>query len=306
MNASKIDWPLRFGLLLVSLSLFSYMLYEFVNGFINRGPLTILFIYLTDVPQGVGMGFRTAAGLIAAVSILFYVVKKDLTKPEAMMAARFVVLFEAGYWLSFLPAGILGLRGFTNPSSTFAGLISGLMENTLPCLLQSIVLVAVLVKLFLELSPKKSLRGVIKWALIAGTVYVFAFWLNNTGNWLSAVISKGTDYLLLYPANMFSFLLTTVGLLVLAIYAAYFTKRTIGADSIVKVNLHKVGVIVTLVGMYFLGLYVMWLFLGSVGGWGTWYAWLLGHNLDLWAMSLPLVGLPLLFRKHDSDPIIQT
>ena len=306
MNAPKIDWPLRVGLLLVSLSLFSYMLYEFVNGFINRGPLTILFIYLTDVPQGVGMSFRTAAGLIASVSILFYVVKRDLSKPEAMMAARFVVLFEAGYWLSFLPAGILGLYGFTNPSSTFAGLISGLMENTLPCLLQSIVLFAVLVKLFLELSPKKSLRGVIKWALIAGTVYVFAFWLNNTGNWLSAVISKGTDYLLLYPANMFSFLLTTVGLLVLAIYAAYFTKRTIVADSIVKVNLHKVGVIVTLVGMYFLGLYVMWLFLGSVGGWGTWYAWLLGHNLDLWAMSLPLVGLPLLFRKHDSDPIIQT
>jgi len=291
------------------------MLYEFVNGLINRGPLTVLFIYLTDVPQGVGMGFRTAAGLIAAVSILFYVVKKDLSKHEAMMAARFVVLFEAGYWLSFLPAGILGLYGFTNilglygftnPSSTFAGLISGFMENTLPCLLQSIVLVAVLVKLFLELSPKKSLRGVIKWALIAGTVYVFAFWLNNTVNWLSAVISKGTDYLLLYPANLFSFLITTVGLLVLAIYAAYFTKRTIGADSIVKVNLHKVGVIVTLVGMYFLGLYVMWLFLGSVGGWGTWYAWLLGHNLDLWAMSLPLVGLPLLFRKHDSDPISQT
>jgi hypothetical protein len=306
MNVPKIDWPLRVGLLLVSLSLFSYMLYEFVNGFINRGPLTVLFIYLTDVPQGVGMGFRTAAGLIAAVSILFYVVKRDLSKPEALMAARFVVLFEAGYWISFLPAGILGLYGFTNPSSTFAGLISGLMENTLPCLLQSIVLVAVLVKLFLELSPKKSLRGVIKWALIAGTVYVFAFWLNNTGNWLSAVISKGTDYLLLYPANLFSFLITTVGLLVLAIYAAYFTKRTIGADSIVKVNLHKVGVIVTLVGMYFLGLYVMWLFLGSVGGWGTWYAWLLGHNLDLWAMSLPLVGLPLLFRKRDSDPIIQT
>jgi hypothetical protein len=199
-----------------------------------------------------------------------------------------------------------GLRGFTNPSRTFAGLISGLMENTLSCLLQSIVLVAVLVKLFLELSPKESPRGIIKWALITGTIYVFAFWLNNTGNWILAVITKGTDYITLYPANLFSFLITTVGLLVLAIYAAYFTKRTVGADSIAKVNLHTVGVIVTLVGMYFLGLYVMWLSLGSVGGWGTWYAWLLGHNLDLWAMSLPLVGLPLLFRKHDSDSIIQT
>ncbi len=252
------------------------------------------------------MSFRTVAGLIASVAILFYVVKRDLSKPEAMMAARFAILCEAGYWLSFLPSGILGLNGFTNPSSTFAGLISGLMENTLPCLLQSIVLVAVLVKLFMELSPKKSAQGAIKWALIAGTVYVFVFWLNNTGNWLAAVITKGTDYLLLYPTNLFSFLITTVGLLVLAIYAAYFTKRTVGADSIAKVNLHTVGVIVTLVGVYFLGNYVMWLFLGSVGGWGTWYAWLLGHNLNLWAMSLPFAGIPLLFRKRNFEPIIQT
>ena len=29
--------------------------------------------------------------------------------------------------------------------------------------------------------------------------------------------------------------------------------------------------------------------------WSTWYAWFLGHNLDLWFLSLPLVGLPLIF-----------
>ena len=302
MAEPKVDMPLRVGLLLTAISLFLYMLYEFVNGIINRGPLTIYFVYMTDVPQGVGMGSRTFAGLIAVVALLFFALKRDLSKPEAFMAARFAVLFEAGYWLTFLPSGILGLQGFTNGGSSFLNVFSGLVENTLPCLLQSIVLVAVLVKLFLELSPNKSHRGAIKWALIAGTVYIFAFWLNNTGNWISAVITKGTNYLLLYPANLFSFLLTTVGLLALAIYAAYFTKKTIGADSIAKVNLHKVGVIVTLLGMYFLGLYVMWLFLGSVGGWGTWYAWLLGHNLDLWAMSLPLVGIPLLFRKEHPEP----
>ena len=175
----------------------------------------------------------------------------------------------------------------------------------LPCLLQSIGLSVVLVKLFLELSPKKSPRGAIKWSLIAGTLYVFVFWLNNTGNWIAAVISKGTDYILLYPANLLSFLVTTVGLLLLGLYAARFTKKSMGADSLAKVNMHTVGVIVTLVGLYFLGHYVMWLFLGSVGGWGTWYAWLLGHNLDLWAMSLPFAGLPLLFRTKALEPATQ-
>ena len=298
MTEHKVDWSLRVGLLLVSLSLFSYMLYELVNGIINRGPLTILFIYLTDIPFGVGLALRTTAGLVASVATLFYVAKRDLSKPEAFMAARFAVLFEAGYWLSFLPSGILGLGWLTNPSISFLESISGFVENTLPCLVQSIVLVAVLVKLFFELSPNRSHRGAIKWALIAGTLYVFVFWLNNTGNWIAAVISKGTDYIMLYPANLFSFLITTVGLLVLGICAAYFTKKTIGADSLARINLHTVGVIVTLIGIYFLGHYVMWLFLGSVGGWGTWYAWLLGHNLDLWAMSLPFVGIPLLFRTE--------
>ena len=69
MTERKIDWPLRVGFLLVSSALFSYMLYEFVNGFINRGPLEILFIYLTDIPQGIGMAFRTAAGLIAVITV---------------------------------------------------------------------------------------------------------------------------------------------------------------------------------------------------------------------------------------------
>jgi hypothetical protein len=113
----------------------------------------------------------------------------------------------------------------------------------------------------------------------------------------AALSDKGIEYITLYPANLFSFVITTVGLLLLALYAVYFSKKSFEAESLAALNLHTVGVIVTLVGLYFGGLYVMWIFLGSVGGWGIWYAWILGHNLDLWAMSLPFVGLPLLFKR---------
>jgi hypothetical protein len=167
-------------------------------------------------------------------------------------------------------------------------------------------LVAVLLKLFFELSPSKPAKGAIKWGLIAGTLYIFVFWLNNTGNWISAIAEKAPysngslDYITLYPANMLSFLISTVGMLLLAIYAAYFTKKSIGAESLSALNMHAVGTIITLVGLYFLGLYMMYIYLGAVGGWGTWYAWLLGHNLDLWAMSLPFIGLPLLFTNKSN------
>jgi len=302
MMDTRRNWPLWVGLLLVSLSWFSYMLYEFANGVINRGPLTVFFILVTDVPGCIGLGFRTAAGFIAVVTVLLYIVKKDLSKPEALMAVRLVVLFEAGYWfLSFFMSGVWGLMGLVDPSVAFGSVLLMTIENTLPCLVQSIGLVAVLVKLFLELSPNKPAKNAIKWGLIAGTFYVFVFWLNNTGNWVAALVDKGTDYIILYPANLFSFLFTTVGLLLLALYAAYFSKKSIGTESFAKLNVHKVGVIVTLVGLYFGVHYVMWIFLGSVGGWGTWYAWIMGHNLDLWAMSLPFVGLPLQFWRKAQD-----
>jgi hypothetical protein len=305
MTAVNRYWSLRVGLLFVSFSWFSYMLYEFANGVINRGSLEVFFILVTDVPQCIGLGFRTAAGFIAVVTILFYIVKKDLSQPEALMALRFIVLFEAGYWfLSFFMSGVLGVVGLADLSSVFNSMIVVLIENTLPCLVQSIGLTAVLLKLFLELSPNKPAKNSIKWGLIAGTFYVFVFWLNNTGNYIATIIEKGTDYLL-HPSNMFSFFFTTVGLLLIAIYAAYFSKKSIGTESLAKLNLHIIGAIITLVGLYFSLHYVMWIFLGSVGGWGTWYAWIMGHNLDLWAMSLPFVGLPLLYQRRATKSAMQ-
>jgi len=302
MMDTRRYWPLKVGLLLVSLSWFSYMLYEFANGIINRGPLEVFFILVTDVPGCIGLGFRTAAGFIAVVTILFYIVKNPLSKPEALMALRLIVLFEAGYWfLSFFMSGVWGIVGLANPSVAFGDALLMTVESTLPCFVQSVGLVAVLVKLFLELSPNKPEKNAVKWGLIAGAFYVFVFWLNNTGMWIAAVVDKGTDYIMLYPSNMFSFLFTTVGLLLLALYAAYFSKKSIGTESFAKLNMHTVGVIVTLVGLYFGVHYVMWIFLGSVGGWGSWYAWILGHNLDLWAMSLPFVGLPLLFWRNAKE-----
>ena len=104
----------------------------------------------------------------------------------------------------------------------------------------------------------------------------------------------------LYPsfsenaANLFSFLVTTFGLLALALFATYFTAKTIRTGQMDRIDLKKVGVITVFFGLYFDAIFMLWIFLGSVGGWSTWYAWFLGHNADLWIMTLPLVGIPLL------------
>ena len=296
MSNVKLNYTVRTGLFLTALAWFTFTFYEFTNGLLHNvhpNAENPVWTWLLGQETGgtIGLGLRTAGGLIAVIAALFYLVKKDLSQPETLMALRLTVIFEAAYWLSFLFS--ISPRGFTN--------LSALIENNLPVIVQSTVLPIVLIILFFHLTPKRAATGGLKWGMISGTVYILVFWLNNMGNWIAAAMIKGIDYLTLYPANLFSFGLTVVGLLLLTLYTAYFAKKTIAKHDFTQINLRTVGFIITMFGLYFDIVYVMFLSLGAVGGWGMWYAWFTGHNLDLWLMALPFAGLPFLFQKTDAS-----
>jgi hypothetical protein len=284
----------KIGLLLVALAYFIFSLYQFIKGSIHGAaegwPFWIL---LTDTTGIIGMAFRVVGGFFALVAVSFFVVKRDLSKSESFMTLRWILLAEIIYWLGLLPSGVWGFSSiFSGDSNLNLGFI---IETGIPCFVAPIALTVVLVKLFFELNHNKSSTGAIKWGLISGTVFVFVFWLNNTCNWVSAVMTKGIEYLTSYPINMLSFGLTTIGLLLLTVFMAIISRKSFGIQDWQKLDLRSVGVAIIALGLYFDLIYMFWLFFGSVGGWGTWYAWFFGHNLDLWALSLPLVGLPLLF-----------
>ena len=292
---NKSGWTIRTGLFLVALAWFSFTFYEFTNGILHNAHPTreapIWTWLLGQETAGcLGLALRTTGGLTAVITALFYLVKRDLSEPECLMALRLVVIFEASYWLSFL-------FSISFNASYWSRLTIMTIENNIPVTVQSIALPIVLAILFFNLTPKKAATGGIKWALISGTVYIFVFWLNNAGNWIAAVMVKGVDYISLYPANLFSFTLTVVGLLLLALYTGYFSKKSIGKRDFTQLNLRTVGFIMTTFGLYFDVIYVLYLFLGPVGGWGLWYAWFTGHNLDLWLLMLPSAGIPFLFQK---------
>ena len=167
-------------------------------------------------------------------------------------------------------------------------LLSNLAWTTIPSISESIAPPIALLILTSKLGPNKPINKAIKWALISGTTYVVVFWLTNTGSWMLTVQSKSIQYLTTYPQHLLSFALTAFGLLALAIYAAYSTKKSTGAQTLQELNLRAVGAIIALLGMYFLWNYLSWVFFN--GAWSDWYAWFLGHNLDLWMLSLPLLG----------------
>ncbi len=335
MDSTLSRRPLKIGLLIVAVAWFLLVFHELVKASyaINEyqymlGPARN-WVLVTDIFGLVAIIFRAVAAAVAIVGILLYFfTKTDKSALNVQKLVGWVLIGEAVYWAaSFLPSGIWGFTPNSLGSAVNSINLFFVLNTGLPCLIEGILIPALLIKLFLQLSPNRASKDAVKWGLIAGSAYVFVFWLNNTCNWLNVVLRPteyytgmngamypyaGFEYMLSYPDHILSFGLTVIGLLVVTLYAAYFARKSIGTKGWRNLALGKVGAIITAVGLYFLVIYVMWLAVGTnsqlvlVNGaqrfvdvkWSDWYAWFLGHNLDLWVLSLPAVGVPLLFERN--------
>jgi len=297
--------PLKVGLLIVTVVFFMFTLHGILTmewwgewEIFPEGSSIRFWLFVTDISSVTGLMFRFVGSLIATIAIGFYFIKKGLSTPTTLKLLKIILVMEAIYWFSFISSGIWGFTPIVDALlGTPIGSLSFVISTGIPCLFEAIVLPIALVKIFTNLSPTKPLKGAIKWGLIAGTGYIFVWWLNNTGIWISTTMYKGTEYLTAYPQNMISFVSTVFGLLALGIFTAYFSKKSIRTEKLGMLKLKTVGLIIVLAGLYFLWNYVTGIIFGAEL-WSDWYAWFLGHNLDLWALSLPLLGLPLLFKKR--------
>jgi hypothetical protein len=288
--------PLKTGLLAVAVFWFVFTFFEFVSNIIHASnrPWNIM---LTDTLSAVGLGFRSIAALIAVITIASYFFARNIGKVEALMSLRWIVLLEAFYWaITFIPAGLWGVSN--NPFSNSSGqLLGNLVVNFIPCMLGGILIPIALFTFYSKLSMNKPVVGAIKWGLISGFAFLLVFWVTNTGDWVYTIMQQrfGLPYIIDHPLNMLSFVVTVAGLMGLTAYAGYVAKKSAGVQNWRELDFTKIGAVVVLFGLFYAGIYVLWILAGSVGGWSSWYAWFLGHDVDLWIMTLPLVGLPLMF-----------
>ncbi len=304
MTEQKFYTPLKIGLFLVVLS---YFLFSFHGVFTlqwigewNSFPGLFSFIILVeDISGTIGLVFRLIASAIALAGVIIFFARKKLAKPTAHSVIRWVLIFEAIYWMGLIVTAIADVRFFVLALGhrPIASVLTSLVTTVLPEVLESIVLpVALLVTAF-KLSPTRPISKGIKWGLISGALYIFVLWLLNSGMWFLTVRGKGIGYLTSFPFNFFSFAVTIVGLFALGVFSVYFARKSAGTDVLENLNLGTIGVIVTALGLYFLWNYLTWIFFGGDYVWSDWYAWFLGHNMDLWLLSLPLVGLPLIWKR---------
>jgi hypothetical protein len=304
MKENRFFSPLKIGLLMVVLSYFLFNLHgmltlEWIGEWNRLGDGFLVEIFVEDITSFVGIIFRFAASLVALAGISFYFIKKGQLTELTMKLLRLTFVFEAIYWLGLLSSAAYSVRGLmlTGLFNYSLVLFIGSLMSTTALLAGSIAIPVTLIKLYFTLNSNKLQKGAIKWGLIAGTFYILVFWLSNTSIWISAIRQKGVEYLTFHPENFLNVVLTAIGLLALSIYAAFFTKRYVRTETLER---NKIGFIVFALGMYFLWNYLTWIFFGGDWVWSIWYAWFLGHNLDLWLLSAPLVGVALMFERKDS------
>ena len=303
--------PLKVGLLIVAVVFFLFTLHglltlEWIGEWNFFSEDRSFWILITDISSAIGLIFRVVGSLIAALAVVVYFIKKGLTTTTTYRILKIVLVIEAIYWFTFITSGFFGFESAVSAllgdtaNTQGTGLwytASVLISMGIPCMFESTILPIALVQTARNLSPSKPQTKALKWGLISGTSYIFIWWLNNAGLWIYTTVWKGTEYVTSYPENLFSFIITVFGLLALGIFATYFTKKSIGTK-LDMLKLKIVGSIILFAGLFFLWNYLTWIFFGKPELWSDWYAWFLGHNLDLWALSLPLLGLPLLFRSE--------
>jgi hypothetical protein len=306
MAEPKFYSPLKIGILIIISAYFLFTLHamftlEWIGEweFVDGGSIAF-WIFIIDITGFFGLISRFIGSLISVTASISYLAKRGLSTPTMFKVLRWILVLEAIYWLPLIVSGVWGVMpiNFTvaNYILTVRVSLTMFISTGIPCLVSSIAIPIALFKLATKLKPNKPLKEAIKWGLIVGTIYIFVFWLNNLGMWLVTVMEKGPEYLIAYPETLLSFASTIIGLLALTIYTAHLTKKSIGVETLEKLKLKTIGAIIVALGLYFLWNYLAWIFFG---GWSDWYAWFLGHNLDLWMLALPLAGLPLLFNASE-------
>lgn len=306
MMAQKYS-ALKVGLLIVALA---YLLFNAHSLFnlnwwgewerLTPDPTIQFYIYIEDIVAAVGIVFRFLASIIAVGATVYYFRKALPSTAKLYKILKVILVFEAIYWFGLTATAGVEVYSFASQSHpSIVATLTSLMTGSIPTVMESIVLPIIMLVLAFKLNPNKPVDIPIKWSLITGTTMLFVFWLTNSSIWFSILSVKGWTGITNYTINMVSFVLTVFGLLALALFSTGFTVAYSRAKA-KTLSVRTIGVIILAIGLFFLWEYLSWVFFDVNNNlWGDWYAWFLGHNLDLWMLALPLLGLPMLFYNED-------
>jgi hypothetical protein len=307
---------IKVGLFTVLFSWLIYMLYWFIKG-LSWIPLsvnyTLLIDFLTEGAGTLGFIFRIGVVSLAILSLVTYLKKEEISK--VMKLVNIALVLESLYFLCFIPSAILGFQtglGLAGGHSLPSGESGGLwffVETAIPTLTEAVIMPISLLKLRSKLTPDaKFSSGTFKWITVVGVCYFIVFWLTYFTQWIATIIQPaslasdpsyagyGVNYILQYPLNMFTFILTAVGLPLLTIFFIWSMRPSIQNPN-APLDYRKLGATLTLLGGYFIIVIALFFMFGYVGGASIWIVFFIFNSADLWCVALPALGIPMMLLK---------
>jgi hypothetical protein len=309
----------KVGLSIVLCSWLAYTIYWFLKGlsWVSQAVnYTLLIDFLTEGAGTLGFILRIGAVTAAIFALISFLRGKGTAK--VMKFVSYALVLEAFYFLCFAASAILGFQagfklsgGHTLTSGESGGLWF-LIETAVPTLAEAVIMPISLLKLKSKLTPDaKFSKDTYKWACIVGVCYFIVFWLTYLTQWIASFIQPesyastfpgyGIKFITEHPLNMFTFLLTAVGLPLLA---AYFVWSMLPAmrDPAAGLNLRRLGITLTLLGFYFITIIVLFRVFGYVGGASIWIVFFMFNNADLWCVTLSVLGIALILLNNPANP----
>ncbi len=285
---------------------------------LSKGPWwwMILFYGSEGITGTIGVVLRAVAGFFALYVAFLYWRKKESALPSIKRKVSAALILEASYYLS------LSLSVFAafvyNISNENLWYFDGtpktvlLFVTALPCLAMILTIPPLLFKLRSKITHGFQREEVIKWGAITSVAYLFVvFWFNYTMAWAANSIQYWPYYrapgpyglsFILEPVNFAAFLLTVVGLFLIALFALVSILPAIKKQAFKSPSLKRVGITMTALGSYFILVLSLYFVAGGYDAHRTpWYEIISPyHNPDLWCITFLFAGLAALWISRKS------
>ena len=278
---------------------------QYVYDMVSENPWwwAILYYGSEGVAGTVGLILRAAAGIFALQAAYLYWRKKDVAQTQVKRKAGMALILETGFFLAMIPSVIAAF--VYNASTEYLYYFDHtpgpllLYGTAIPCLAMVLIIPPLLLKLKARITHDSSTLEIIKWSSLTAIAYLFVvFWFNYTMLWVAtmvpyphAQVQYGLSFLL-EPANLLSFAVTVIGLLLTATLALLFTLPAIKKQSN-KPNLTRISAIITALGAYFVFTTISYYLTGAYKAHpSVWYE-VIGplHNPNLWCIAFIFLGI---------------
>jgi hypothetical protein len=289
---------------------------QYVYDMVSQNPWwwAILYYGSEGVSGTVGLILRAAAGIFALQAAYLYWRKKDTVQPQIRQKAGTALLLETGFFLAMIPSVIAAFA--YNVSTEYLYYFDHtpgpllLYGTAIPCLAMVLTIPPLLLKLRAKITHDALTQEIIKWTSLTATAYLFVvFWFNYTMLWAAAMVpyphaqvQYGLNFLL-EPANLLSFTVTAIGLLLTATLALLFTLPAIKKQPN-KPNLTSIGAVITALGAYFVFTTISYYLTGGYQAHpSVWYE-VIGplHNPNLWCIASILLGIAIIAHSKTKKP----